>query len=101
MGKAQLYRNNLDALGIDEQSKGLLYKYNEADKGFWFKVVSLTPSSETLRVAPKTSAGIHSYRLELDHPRDRSYEVLTYIRYEDAKIRINLDGTVTNSFHAQ
>lgn len=100
-GKAQLYRNNLDALGIDEQSKGLLYKYNEADKGFWFKVVSLTPSSETLRVAPKTSAGIHSYRLELDQQRDRAYEVLTYIRYEDAKIRINLDGTVTNSFHAQ
>ena len=100
-GKAQLYKNNLAALGIDQHSRGLLYKINEADKGFWFKVISLFPTSDLLQLAPKTAAGIHSYRVELDNARDMAYTIITYIRYEDAQLKINLDGTVTNTFAPQ
>ena len=100
-GRPHLYHNNMSALGIDDQSKGLYFDQDQQDKGFWFKITTLAPSSDSPALAPKTSSGIHTYKVELNGHAALPYTIITYIIYEQAKIIINLDGTVTNTFSPQ
>lgn len=97
-GLKQLYINNLNALEIDQYSRGLTWNYEDINRGFFFKIVSLKPSTESNDLTPMTRAGPHSYKLELTRNADQAYTFITYAQYEPAQIIIHEDGTVINTF---
>ena len=97
-GLPHLYINNNNALGIEEYTQGLSFNHEEMARGFWFKIVSLVPSTDSMDLTPMLYSGSHTYRVELANNAARSYTILTYIRYEPSQVLISLDGTVTNNF---
>ena len=98
VGLKQLYINNLNALEIDQYSRGLTWSYKDMDRGFFFKIVSLKPSTDSNDLNPITRAGPHSYEVQLSQNADQAYSFLTYTQYETAQIIIHEDGTVVNTF---
>ena len=97
-GRAHLYLNNLLALGISPNTPGLSYDHTELDKGFFFKIISLAPSGNSMDLAPMTSQGTLNYRFELSEGADRNYETLTYMRFEEEQVIVHIDGTIINTF---